>query len=188
MSNHARNRMVVSGKIAQLKEFWKIVEGSKFTNSDDEVNYKIIESILPMPKELDDTTSPPRRTADIAVIQQRAILEKKYGANNWYDWQCKNWGVKWGDYETKIERMSWFLEEGDYSEDFEDGFIRFRFDTAWGMPEQAILSMSEKFPKLQFHCITIESGMEWKAQLIANDGKGELEKLEYIPYWDDDYA
>ena len=40
-----------------------------------------------VPKELEDTVSPTRE-------HNQALIDL-YGAENWYDWRCKNWGVKW---------------------------------------------------------------------------------------------
>ena len=31
-------------------------------------------------------------------------LDEKYGAHDWYDWNNKNYGTKWGDCETRVTR------------------------------------------------------------------------------------
>lgn len=50
-------------------------------------------------------------------------LELKYGAADWYDWQSKHWGTKWGIYGTKVHEL-----DGDGSP------ILIEFQTAWGPP------------------------------------------------------
>jgi len=50
-------------------------------------------------------------------------LEAKYGAADWFDWQSKNWGTKWGTYGTKVHEL-----DGDGST------LLIEFQTAWGPP------------------------------------------------------
>lgn len=54
---------------------------------------------------------------------QVAALEAKYGAADWYDWQSKEWGTKWGTYQLKVHEMG-----GDGSP------LLIEFQTAWGPP------------------------------------------------------
>ena len=57
----------------------------------------------------------------------KAMLEegKKYGAENWYDWACNNWGTKWNSCHTEI------------IEDEKDG-LTYTFDTAWDCPREVV--------------------------------------------------
>jgi len=50
-------------------------------------------------------------------------LEAKYGASDWYEWQLKHWGTKWGTYGTKTHELG-----GDESP------ILIEFQTAWNPP------------------------------------------------------
>lgn len=50
-------------------------------------------------------------------------LETKYGAADWYGWQQKRWGTKWGTYSLKVHELG-----GDGSP------LLIEFQTAWGPP------------------------------------------------------
>ena len=58
--------------------------------------------------------------------------KKRFGADNWYDWQCSNWGTKWNASEVFIS----------------DNVIS--FNTAWSAPEPIFVALSEKFPEVEF--------------------------------------
>jgi hypothetical protein len=57
----------------------------------------------------------------------------KYGANNWYDWNIKNWGTKWNSYNHNLDK---------------DDTIEFQ--TAWGHPTAIITRLSHQFPRTKF--------------------------------------
>ena len=57
-----------------------------------------------------------------------AELVEKYGAADWYDWQGKNWGTKWGTYSLKVHELG-----GDGSP------ILIEFQTAWGPPTAEVM-------------------------------------------------
>ena len=90
----------------------------------------LFQYIAPMPSELEGTTKgnkPPEWQVD-----NSGILIDRYGADNWYDWQCNNWGTKWDVYCNNIK--DWFVKKewkGPYH-------ITLEFDTAWGPPTEAI--------------------------------------------------
>ena len=54
-----------------------------------------------------------------------------FGAADWYDWRCMNWGTKWNAYEFS-----------DFDE--EDG--SFSFETAWSAPHPILARLSEMYP------------------------------------------
>ena len=56
---------------------------------------------------------------------------EKYGADNWYDWSCENWGTKWNASETH-----------------KYGPRCVEFDTAWSTPEPVVQRLSKKY-----HCL-----------------------------------
>ena len=74
-----------------------------------------------MPKALKGTISPTQK-GDEKKAKRRL---KKYGAENWYDWACNNWGTKWNSVETEI------------IEDERDG-LTYSFNTAWDCPREVV--------------------------------------------------
>lgn len=79
--------------------------------------------VLPMPEELSTTQYPTEDTS-----KKLKELKEKYGASNWYDWRCDNWGTKWNASDAVL---------------IDDNTIE--FDTAWSTPEPVIKAISEKF-------------------------------------------
>ena len=81
--NWCENRVDISGKPEDVKKFMELA-GKKFK----------FQKIIPMPKELQNTTSPVHTEvehANMAPERQKELLDK-YGFDNWYDWALSNWG------------------------------------------------------------------------------------------------
>ena len=109
--------------------------------------------IQKMPKDLEDTTSPTQK-GDEKKAEQRL---KKYGAKDWYDWNCKNWGTKWNSVDTEItvdDRLG----------------LTYEFKTAWDCPRE-IVEKLEHILDEELPFISIES---WKC--IHEDGE-EFEQI-----------
>ena len=80
MPNWCWNHLEVTGDEIQLREF---VEKSTINiERNDEFSFQ---GTHPMPKELEETTSPSDKP-------------------NWYDWRCDNWGTKWDACESYINQ------------------------------------------------------------------------------------
>lgn len=125
MPNWCKNnlRIVSNGeKVLDVLEMLKDEDGEMTFNK-----------VVPMPKELDETTSP---VQDTVPEEERNKLVEKYGADNWYDWRCKNWGVKWD------------ASESGFWED-KDGWI-ISFQTPWAPPCEFMEKLSAQFPKITF--------------------------------------
>ena len=63
---------------------------------------------------------------------------KKYGKNNWYDWNNENWGSKWNSYGYD-----------EFTSEHFDGQT-LRFLTAWNNVHQVIGRLAELYPDLAF--------------------------------------
>ena len=125
MPNWCKNNLRIKGngeKVLELLELLKAEDGSLTFNK-----------LVKMPDELVDTTSPVR---DDINVEERNRLKEKYGADNWYDWRIKNWGVKWDAGE------SGFYKRGD------DWIVSFQ--TPWGPPIEFLKRMSKQFSKITF--------------------------------------
>lgn len=88
---------------------------------------------LPMPKELNDTE---KQYGTEMTDEKSKELRDKYGADNWYDWRCENWGCKWDASESA------FYKNGDY--------WMVSFQTPWGPPIEFVQALSKKFNTMEF--------------------------------------
>lgn len=59
--------------------------------------------------------------------------------DNWYQWNCRNWGTKWDMIDAKFD-------DSDIAGDF--GTIVYEYATAWGPPIEFMKTASEMFPVL----------------------------------------
>tara|TARA_R110001583_G_scaffold62471_2_gene183659 strand:- start:1862 stop:2290 length:429 start_codon:yes stop_codon:yes gene_type:complete len=137
MPNHCSNRIEISGEPRDVKRVKKFLE-NKDTDTCFDFN-----NILPMPKELEGTSSP---TEEPNSFKNRR-LRKVYGTDNWYDWRILHWGTKWNSYDGKIDN-----EDEEY--------IVYTFDTAWSPPEPVIHALREKFEEVDITAFFDEPGME----------------------------
>ena len=81
MPNIAYNNVVIMGSKEEMKPFTDRV--------DDIRKQGLFRTFYPVPKELQNTTSP--------VKEKNQELIEKYGFDNWYDWSNYHYGTKWGD-------------------------------------------------------------------------------------------
>ena len=63
-----------------------------------------------------------------------AELEDKHGAADWYDWQSKFWGTKWGTYSLKVHQLGGNGEP-----------VLIEFQTAWGPPTPEMMRMIDNY-------------------------------------------
>jgi len=139
MPNWCENRVTVSGKSEEVKRLVEFV-GKEFD----------FQKVLPMPEELEDTTSPIRtkgENVNMTPERQKELLDK-YGFDNWYDWRISNWGTKWN------------LQPQDVEVLVEDDFCEFKFLTAWSPPVGICEKLRELFPDLTISWFYDEPSME----------------------------
>jgi len=128
-SNEVRFKSRINSKqqLSRLKKRLRGVEECEEyispteTKKSKEVNVFDFNKIHKMPKALKGTISPTQK-GDEKKAKRRL---KKYGAENWYDWACNNWGTKWNSVETEI------------IEDERDG-LTYSFNTAWDCPREVV--------------------------------------------------
>jgi len=144
MPNHITNRLIIIGTEEQVAQIRAEIKGER------EDQFIDFNTFVKMPVELENTVSPMRiltqEEYDAQELKSRnwglsrgltkALsyeYQKKFGADNWYDWQTRNWGTKWNAYE-QVEHEANEIE----------------FDTAWSTPLQAMVHLSKKYPQVQF--------------------------------------
>ena len=174
MPNWCQNEVSVTGDEDELTKFSDYVKGEYVPFS--------FGAIMPMPPELENTTSPPHiyetqeeLDAYLATLSVEAYngseeyyksavnrgmtreysdyLIKTYGANNWYDWCNEEWGTKWDVDDVGFEpNIAW-------------GELRYDFDTAWGPPEGIHAFLTDRFPTLHISWFWREEGMQMAGYL-----------------------
>ena len=135
MPNWCNNSISIQGSTETIKTLWEEAnrEGSGLLNA-----------MKPMPKELEDTTSP---TPDDKV------QPKVDGHDNWYSWRVENWGTKW-DIDPK-EGLE-FTDNGDGTAQ-----ISGWFESAWAPPIEAYNTFVEDMDGCSLTADYHEPGMDF---------------------------
>lgn len=175
MPNHCNNTLGITGPTKDVEEFIELVTNKG--PDKDENEYELFKNLLPMPKELEGTTSPSK--------EGNVDLIDKYGHDNWYDWCNANWGTKWGDYSISSDGIE-HLESYEYSvlengeTDFEnpikklngESSIHFTYDTAWSPGcDELGNAIVNRFPNLKGFISYEEPGMGFAGQLLFANGE-----------------
>jgi hypothetical protein len=153
MPNHITNRLTIIGTEEQVAQVRAEIKGE---NEDQFIDFN---TFVAIPKELQGTISPMTIISQKEYdIQEEKIAtdnftenernwrisrgltrelsneyKEKFGTDNWYDWQTRNWGTKWNAYK-QVEHDENELE----------------FDTAWSTPLRAMEHLSKKYPQVEF--------------------------------------
>ena len=137
----------------------------------------------PMPKELENTTSPPRIVSQEEYLDQmeknktqtyksypltkemNESLIQKYGHNSWYGWCNEHWNTKWGCYDFIVD------DEVIY------------FTSAWSPIGEDIIDMfSKDFPDFVY---SWEEEQEYGAKMEYSNGEF-IDRNEYdMPEWEE---
>jgi len=117
-------------------------------------------------------------------------LEPSFGnhPDNWYNWNCDNWGTKWSASEVWNDRID---DDGKV-----DGQTSYNFDTAWSPAEPVVAALAEKFPTLRIAHRYCEAGMGYAGEVLYADGvetrreeydMGEMPDGAFTEDWERDY-
>jgi len=121
MPNWCDNQVTITGPNSVIDKIEKIAKEEKGAGG-------LLNFFHPMPKELEDTTSP-SSSAD----KPQPMIE---GFDNWYDWRCENWSTKWDVNEFYGVDRQYLTEQSEG-----ESTISFGFSSAWAPP----LGAYEKF-------------------------------------------
>lgn len=150
MPNHVYNSISVEEKYAdKLKDIAEV---------------GLCRYYFPMPEELDGSVSGSENAKPDWQKERSKELIDKYGADNWYDWCCTNWGTKWGCYDNEV-----------------DGGI-YTFTTAWSpVADYIIERLAMDIPSFDYN---FEEEQGWGAEIIMQNG-GIMHSFQYgTPIWD----
>lgn len=162
MPNHCMNRLKVVGEPKEVLRFIETITVQK----DGEERLEILETIVPCPNELRNTTSGFFGDADKqkALEAQYAANREKYGYPDWYEWCINNWGTKWGDYDTEQKFVHVNMDKTGM-------IVEYTYTTAWGPALNGIKLVSEKFPTLWFQNSYEEGGMGFYGVALMHNGR-----------------
>ena len=174
MPNWVSTSLSVKGSEKELQRF---IDG--ITDS------KILESYVPCPEELHATVAGyvGEEKAEEHRKQQEANTAK-YGYPNWYEWSYDNWGTKWGDCDTYLDKAG-EMADGTWE-------VTGSFQTAWGPADAGFLKVSALFPELLFTFDYDEEAGFFAGVHVFQDGAIVFESMyEPCSYeeevdWDDD--
>jgi hypothetical protein len=104
--------------------------------------------------------------------KDRKALIKKYGTDNWYDWNVANWGTKW---DCSSSECGYQTDNKTY---FSVGF-----DSAWCPPTNWFHKIVEMYPKLNFKLSYSETGCWFAGVMFSDEGlvceeQGEPEYID----------
>jgi len=96
--------------------------------------------------------------------------------DDWYNWNLRNWGTKWDVAVYNDEKYPDTYMEGP-ADNGENKVIYYNFNTAWGVPMPALVTLSSQYPDLLF-TLSYEEETGWG---------GELELLRGVLLSDNQY-
>ena len=115
MPNWCDNQVTITGPNSVIDKIEKIVR------QEEDESMGLLNFMYPMPKELEDTTSP-----SSSAKKPQPMVD---GYDNWYDWRCDNWGTKWDVNEFYGVDRQYLTEQNEG-----ESTISFGFSSAWSPP------------------------------------------------------
>jgi len=132
MPNWCNNTITIQGPTDTIKPLW-----------DEAKSTGLLNAIKPMPKALEDTTSPCPPDSEQPKVD---------GFDNWYDWRVANWGCKW---DVDTEGLE-YVDNGDGT-----ASIAGWFDSPWGPPIEAYNTFCDDMANCSLEAFYEEGGMDF---------------------------
>jgi len=177
MPNWCRNTLSVEGPKEDIKAFCLQAHGHTQSYNEfnihgakwpihDEIRLRSIVESLPEPGNIvafsfhalfpvpDDYR---RYPYDDSSAQKLGELLGESRISGGYNWESKNWGVKWGGCDTELVHK-------------EDNFLQYEFNTAWGPPIDFLHKISDDWSNLSFKLSYEEPGMGFAGEAGWDDG------------------
>jgi len=176
MPNWCYQQMRVVGNSKNLKKFrddMKVTEVREVKNENDTkelsnvitptlttVIYDSLNHFFPTPKDLQDTVAGSMKEGSpeaLKLAKQEVSNMEKYGHKNWYEWNCENWGSKWGACDVTVTEL-WSKELNIY------------FESAWSPAGGLIENISGQYPELIFSISFTEESCAFAGWAIFHKG------------------
>ena len=88
-------------------------------------------------------SQPPAKAADASFADFM-----KFESNDWYNFNCREWGVKWDVAVADGDKYSnTSIQEAENGENY---VVHYNFETAWSRPLPALQKLSAQYPTLLF--------------------------------------
>jgi hypothetical protein len=185
MPNYCTNNLTVTGDAKEIKRFHEAITAGELQAHE---HFRILDNLFPTPKELKDTTKGYYGEGTEKQIKQEEMNKanlKKFGSPDWYEWNCKNYGSKWSDFDGMFGQIS-------------DNEINATFMSAWSPIGEGIRNVSKQFPTLDFVLSYDEGGMAFCGGYAFRNGeifadiegeypsmtKEQLENEEYDEFYE----
>jgi hypothetical protein len=152
MPNWCNNTIEIKGSTETIKKLWE-----EATAEGDEGG--LLNAMVPMPKALNDTTSPTPPDSEQPVVD---------GFDNWYDWRVSNWGTKW---DVSTEGLE-FTDHGDGTAE-----ITGWFDSAWAPPTGAYEKFCDDMDGVYLEAFYEEGGMDFAGHWTSEGDDDYLEGI-----------
>jgi len=133
MPNWCNNTITIQGPTDTLKPLW-----------DETQKTGLLQAMKPMPKELENTTSPAPQEGEPQPLVD--------GFDNWYDWRVANWGTKW---DVDTEGLE-YTDNGDGT-----AVISGYFESAWSPPIDAYQTFCDDMDNCSLDAYYDEGGMDF---------------------------
>jgi hypothetical protein len=164
MPNWVYNTITVEGSRRDLEDFVAIVGAPvvvRRQSFDGATAGEWVEEVLSVPFTYYNVIPVPTDILD----DYHTVADGKEGPNNWYNWNCREWGVKWDASDPSLE----------WDEDGRDS-LTVRFESPWGPPEPVFAALARTFPSL-FFSFHYEEEQGWGSRLESTVG-GALVEVE----------
>lgn len=136
MPNWCNNSITISGPKDKITKLY----------NDTVAENGLLQVMYPMPKELEDTTSPAPKEGEPQPLVD--------GYDNWYDWRVNNWATKW---DVDVEHL-------ELSEDGTN--ISGWFDSAWSPPTGAYDEFLARNEDCSIKALYYEGGMDFGGEYL----------------------
>jgi hypothetical protein len=83
--------------------------------------------------------------------------------DSWYNWNIRNWGVKWDVAVAEDDKYPDTYMEGPV-DNAENKVVYYNFNTAWGLADKALINLSSQYPTLLF-TLSYEEETGWGGEL-----------------------
>ena len=87
----------------------------------------------------------------------------KFETNDWYNFNCREWGVKWDVAVAEDDEYPDTYMEGPVVNG-ENKVVYYNFNTAWGIPRHALSKLSAQYPNLLF-TLSYEEETGWGGEM-----------------------